>query len=216
MSTIILDYDGTLHNSIKIYAPAFRLAYDFLVQEGYAGRKAFCDEEIAVWLGYNSVDMWNAFFPTLPADVKQTCSRMIGERMVELTLQGHAQWYPGSEETLWELKRRGHVLVFLSNCKRSYMETHMHIFSMERFFSGFYCTEDFGFAPKYDIFREIRKHFQGPYIVVGDRFQDMEIAEKYGLYSIGCAYGFGVEQELQNASVVIQSVKEMCELEILA
>ena len=92
----------------------------------------------------------------------------------------------------------------------------MQMFSMERFFSGFYCTEDFGFSPKYDIFPEIRKRFQGPYIVVGDRFQDMEIAEKYGLCSIGCAYGFGTEQELQSASKVIQSVREMCDLEILA
>jgi len=31
IKTIYFDYDGTLHNSNKIYAPAFRKAYDFLV-----------------------------------------------------------------------------------------------------------------------------------------------------------------------------------------
>ena len=31
MKYIIFDYDGTLHNSIKIYKPAFMTAYDYLV-----------------------------------------------------------------------------------------------------------------------------------------------------------------------------------------
>ena len=31
---IIFDYDGTLHNSIKIYGPAFRKAYEYLIKEG--------------------------------------------------------------------------------------------------------------------------------------------------------------------------------------
>ena len=35
MKYIIFDYDGTLHNSIKIYKPAFMTAYDYLVDNGY-------------------------------------------------------------------------------------------------------------------------------------------------------------------------------------
>jgi len=34
--TIFLDYDGTLHDSLKIYARAFKKAYAYLVKEGLA------------------------------------------------------------------------------------------------------------------------------------------------------------------------------------
>ena len=39
MKYIIFDYDGTLHNSIKIYKPAFLKAYDYLISNGYAKEK---------------------------------------------------------------------------------------------------------------------------------------------------------------------------------
>ncbi len=58
IKTIYFDYDGTLHNSIKIYAPAFKKAYDFLVENNYAKQKMWRDEEIAKWLGYTSKILW--------------------------------------------------------------------------------------------------------------------------------------------------------------
>ena len=33
IKNIVFDYDGTLHNSIKIYAPAFREAYNYLIDQ---------------------------------------------------------------------------------------------------------------------------------------------------------------------------------------
>ena len=33
---IIFDYDGTLHETLYIYKPAFLKAYDWLVKNGYA------------------------------------------------------------------------------------------------------------------------------------------------------------------------------------
>lgn len=43
MKYIIFDYDGTLHNSIKIYKPAFMTAYDYLVDNGYAKKREFSE-----------------------------------------------------------------------------------------------------------------------------------------------------------------------------
>ncbi|MCD8506009.1 MAG: hypothetical protein LRY37_02510 [Alkalibacterium thalassium] len=37
--TIIFDYDGTLHDSSKIYIPAFKRAYDYLVKNNKAEEK---------------------------------------------------------------------------------------------------------------------------------------------------------------------------------
>ena len=64
---IVFDYDGTLHETIRIYAPAFRMNYRILVEQGLAAPREFTDDEIGRWLGYTAADMWNAFAPQLPA-----------------------------------------------------------------------------------------------------------------------------------------------------
>lgn len=85
------------------------------------------------------------------------------------------------------------------------MDAHRAVFNLDKYFEGFYCTEDFDFAPKYEIFKRIKRDFKAPYIVVGDRYQDMEIARIHGLKSIGCAYGYGTREELQNATLTAES-----------
>lgn len=37
--TICFDYDGTLHDSMQIYFPAFVRAYDYLAEHGYQPKK---------------------------------------------------------------------------------------------------------------------------------------------------------------------------------
>ena len=66
MHSLIFDYDGTLHDSIKIYAPAFRQAYAYLVSLKLAEERTWTDGEISPWLGFSSRDMWNSFLPELP------------------------------------------------------------------------------------------------------------------------------------------------------
>ena len=39
MKGVIFDYDGTLHESIRIYAPAFHRAYEYLVEKGHAPQR---------------------------------------------------------------------------------------------------------------------------------------------------------------------------------
>ena len=71
MKYIIFDYDGTLHNSIKIYEPAFMKAYDYLVANGYANKRKFKEGEISRFLGLSATDMWNIFMPNLPKERKR-------------------------------------------------------------------------------------------------------------------------------------------------
>ena len=50
--TIFFDFDGTLHDSMAIYGPAFRAAYAWLVKEGYKEPQEFSDSWISQWLGF--------------------------------------------------------------------------------------------------------------------------------------------------------------------
>jgi FMN phosphatase YigB (HAD superfamily) len=94
---------------------------------------------------------------------------------------GEGALYPHAEEVLAELKSQRHTLIFLSNCRVKYMERHSRVFGLHSFFDYFYCCEEFDFIPKYQIFRLFSLQHKGEFIVIGDRFHDIETAEKNGL-----------------------------------
>lgn len=209
MTNLLFDFDGTLHNSVIIYAPAFRKAYQYLVDKRLADYREWSDDEISSWLGYSSKDMWKAFMPELPDEDKKICSRIIGEEMVSAMQTGCAQLYDGAVEVLQLLKEEGFRLIFLSNCKISYMQESIRLFSLDKYFSAFYCTEEFVFAPKHEIFRNIAQKHDGDFIIIGDRNVDIQIAEMNRLPSIGCRYGYGNSEELKNATIIVCSPREI-------
>ena len=92
------------------------------------------------------------------------------------------------------------------------MQAHIKAFGLDKYFDDFYCTEDYGFIPKYEIFKDIKAKYNENFIVIGDRYSDMEVADKYGLKSIGCAYGYGTADELEAASAVAHDVKDIYKL----
>lgn len=203
MAHLLFDYDGTLHDSIRIYAPAFRHVYNKLVAEGLAADQTFSDEEMKTWIGLNVSEFWDSFMPHLSDTQKKHCGQAVGDRMLELVRQDEARLYPHAEAVLRQLNEAGHTLVFLSNCKRAYMDAHRLTFHLNRYFSAFFCTEDYDFQPKYEVFNTIAKTHPGDYIIIGDRHKDMEIAEVHNLLSIGCAYGYGSAEELAGATMTV-------------
>ena len=91
--------------------------------------------------------------------------------MLRLVSTGQAKLYSGVAELLFKLKKNGYTLVLLSNCKRDYMEAHCKQFDLGKYFSAFYCGQDFDRKPKYEIFAHIRNKFMEPFIIIGDRFR---------------------------------------------
>ena len=212
MINIVFDYDGTLHDSLKIYAPAFGKCCELLEIEGLKEHSEYTDDEIKKWIGMDAKTMWNTFMPSLSQSLKDKYSAFIGEKMLEYINQGRAVLYDGALDMLEKLKTDNYRLIFLSSCKNSYMQAHIKAFGLDKYFDDFYCTEDYGFIPKYEIFKDIKAKYNENFIVIGDRYSDMEVADKYGLKSIGCAYGYGTEDELKSASTVAYDVKDIYRL----
>ena len=206
---LLFDFDGTLHDTIRIYAPAFQKAYEYLVGKGQARPRSWREDEISGWLGYSSKDMWNAFMPELPEREKETCSRIIGMEMLTALKSGKARLYDGVQNLLRQLKLDGFNLIFLSNCKISYMQESIRQFSLAPYFSAFYCTEQYDFKAKHEIFPDIADKHEGDFLIIGDRHVDMQLAEKNNLPSIGCTYGYGNSEELKTATVVVDSPTEI-------
>lgn len=45
--TVFFDYDGTLHDTMALYGPAFRAACAWLSKEGWLERRTYADADIA-------------------------------------------------------------------------------------------------------------------------------------------------------------------------
>lgn len=212
MANLLFDYDGTLHETIRIYAAAFRAAYDRMVADGLAEPRDWEEREITRWLGYTAKDMWESFAPTLPEEKKLYYSGLIGTGLVDQIRAGNARLYPGAEDVLRTLKSAGHQLFFLSNCRTTYLAVHREQFRLDRFFTDFYCSEDYDWDPKPVIFARMQEKWPGDWIVIGDRHHDLEVAEVFHLPSIGCRYGYGAPGELDAATRLADRVTDIPEL----
>lgn len=216
MLTLVFDCDGTLHDSLRVYAPGLRRVYARMVADGNAPLRNLSDAEIGSWLGWSTEDMWTAFAPDLSPDLRREYADEVGRYMVWGIENGDARLYPHVEETLGLLRDQGRNLVFLSNCRRSYMDAQREAFGFDRFFSGYYCCESYSGEGKPQIFEHIRDDVLSAYpgrthefVAVGDRFHDMELALVHGLRSIGCLYGFAEPGELDCATACVEDIAEV-------
>ena len=209
MPTVFFDYDGTLHDTIRVYAPAFRTGYAQLVEQGLAKPREFTDEWIAGWLGWTVADMWHAFLPELTEEQWRPISRLIGKEMFRLIDEGHAGFYDGIEEALDQLKVDGYRLVLLSNSQHAYCNRHREVFGLDRWFCDYVIAGDYPGMEKWEYFQKALPCFDGPYAVVGDRFHDIDAAVRAGVPSVGCGYGCARPGELDQASVVVESPRQI-------
>lgn len=212
IKTIFFDFDGTVHDSIKIYAPAFRKAYEYLVKKKLAEPKNWNEDEISYWLGYSSKEMWKNFMPELDEANKQIASKIIGNEMMTKINEGKAKLYDGSQEVLQYLKNKNYKLIFISNCGIYYKNMVSEIFMLNDYFDELVCSEEFNFIPKYDILEKIKDKYDDDMVIIGDRFQDLEAGKKNNISTIGCEYGFGLDNELKEADIIIHDVKELLKL----
>lgn len=211
-STLIFDYDGTIHDTLHIYEPVMRETYRWLVQAGYVKEELLAKERIAGWLGLNAKEMWDDFQPQLADAIKEQAGQRNGDGMVALVRAHEARWYANAKSTLDRLKQDGYPMLVLSNCKISYRNAHWEEFQMERWFAQFYDCESYGFAPKTQIIKEILPAYDAPYVVIGDRKKDMDCACAIGAPFIGCLYGYGSREELSGADARIMDIGELPEV----
>lgn len=212
VKTIFWDYDGCIHDSLKIYAPAFRQAQAFLVNSGLAnperGSEVYTDQEIKKWIGFSPQQMWLNFRPDLPLSVRAQASELIGTHMQNAIIRGEADWYPGAREVLQQLKSAGITMILISHCKVTYIEAHRKIFDLDRYFERIIATESYNYISKSAILATIKDQYPFPQVMIGDRKSDIEAGHENQLISIGCEYGFADRDELNAADFIIESIGE--------
>ena len=209
IKTLFFDYDGTIHCSEKVYIPAFRKAQDFLLEKGYLKERDLSDEEVTGFLGLIRREMWETYMPELPRDLQNQAGRVLGKEMEKLILQGKATLYPGAIETLKYLKNKGYRLVFISNCGNQYLKNAQEAFSLDQVFDDYFTAEALDYIPKHEILGLVLQRFPKEHLMIGDRKKDIDSGVKNHIQTIGCTYGYGSKEELKEANLLIDDIREL-------
>ena len=209
IKTIVFDWDGTLHDSMKIYKKAFLEAYQYLVDHEYAPNKVWIDKDIQKFLGTNPKEMWESFYPKLSQEVIDTVSPMISRSMTESIRNNEAVLYPGAKEVLIYLKNKGYKLIYLSNSKTYYMNAMDEAFDLCNYFDIMLCSEMYNFISKKYILERIMQSIPKDVVMIGDRDIDIETGKYNKVMTIGCSYGYGSFKELEKADLVIDDIRKL-------
>lgn len=207
IKTLFFDYDGTLHNTTKIYIPAFKEVYAHLVKKHGVKQKDWSDKEIANFLGQTPKEMWDQFGEELNQETKNEGLKMLSEKLKEAIQNKQAELYDGALDVLAYLKDKGYKLIFISNCKDYYLNAHKTLFNLDRYFDIMVCSETFeGIQDKHEVLAKILPEVPKEAVIIGDRHHDMQAGKHNHIHTIGARYGFGNPEELKDATMQIDDI----------
>lgn len=214
--TVFFDYDGCIHDSLKIYAPAFRQAQNFLSLAGYGSSdmtfENYSDDFIRKWIGLPPKQMWLEFRPDLPVGIREQASEIIGTHMYDSIVRGDAVLYAGAIETLQKMRSSGYRMILLSHCRLKYIQVHQQAFGLDQYFERIIASESYGYIDKKNILAQIKEQYPYPQVMVGDRASDIYAGKANQMKTIGCNYGFAGGGELDFADYRIDAVSEILEI----
>lgn len=211
VKSIIFDFDGTLHNTIKIYYPAFSEGVKILREHGFAKDFELSEENVSKFLGEKPNFAYDLLAKDADEKLKKDVMTHVGKKMDENIASGIGELYKGTVKVLEELYQN-YDLYILSNCRESYLENALDVYKIKKYFKNYYAAETFDYIPKDEIIKKERKNLREEIIFIGDRHHDMEAARKNNLKCIFCSYGFGDESEGKDADLKISSIEELLEI----
>ena len=211
VKSIIFDFDGTLHNTIKIYYPAFSSGVEFLRDHGFARDFELSEKNVAKFLGEKPNFAYDLIAKGADENLKREVMALVGKKMDENIKNGLGELYDGTIKVLEDLSE-DYDLYILSNCRESYLDTALDVYGIKKYFKKYFAAETYAFIPKDEIIKKERNNIKEEIIFVGDRHHDMEAARINNLKSIFCNYGFGSEEEGKDASYKISSIGEILKL----
>ena len=129
VKSIIFDFDGTLHNTIKIYYPAFSEGVKILKDHGYAKDFELSEENVKRFLGEKPNFAYDLLAKDADEDFKKKIITHVGQKMDENIKNRVGKLYDGTEEVLEKLSKT-YDLYILSNCRESYLDQALDILSL--------------------------------------------------------------------------------------
>ena len=211
VKSIVFDFDGTLHDTMEIYLPAFKKGVKNLQSHGYAKDYLVTRENIKSYLGEKPSYAYDQMKEDIDEDLKLQTQRLVGASMEEHMENGFGKLYTGTVDVLEKLYEK-YDLYILSNAREQYLDKAVRTYGIEKYIKEAYAAETYNYEPKDKILEKIMPSMKKEVIFIGDRFHDIEGADNVGIKSIFCAYGFGEMSEGEKADYIIDDIKELLEI----
>ena len=203
--SIIFDLDGTLWDSTNNVAKAWQQAKE---EVDYV-KDDFTQATIRSITGMTYKAIFEKLLPYLTEEKREAFKAIAAKYELETLHTKGGDLYPELEETLKYLSAN-YRLYIVSNCQSGYIEVFFKISGLEHYFGGHQCYGTKS-LPKADNIRDIvNDHNLKAPVYVGDTMGDYKAATEAGVPFIFAAYGFGVVEEDQVAT--LQQFGELREL----
>ena len=192
---ILFDLDGTLTDS----GPGITKSVSYALEK--MGRPCEDLEKLAVFVGPPLLDMFQSFAGFTEEEAREAI-RYYRERFVPIGMFENSV-YPGIEETLAALKKKGYRLAIASSKPEPYIHQILEYFGIKDYFEVIVGPPlgDKGIT-KADCIQEALRLLgldtqKERVLMVGDTSYDVEGARQIGLSCLAVTYGYGKREDLE-------------------
>ncbi|MDE4085397.1 HAD hydrolase-like protein [Planococcus maritimus] len=212
MKAIIFDMDGTLFQTDTILEQSLEEAFVVLRERGdWQGAAPI--EAYRNIMGVPLPAVWEALLPGKSDETKREMDAYFLERLIVNINEGKGVLYPDVTEVFAGLSAEGYQMFIASNGLVRYLAAIVEYFGLNEWVKETFSIEQAESSDKAELVRMIiEKYDVTEGAVVGDRLSDIRAAKANGLLAVGCRFDFAQEQELKEADLVIDGLKELTDV----
>lgn len=209
---IAFDLDGTLFETEPLAVAAVQKAIKILSDEGYYSREIPKPEECTGVLGLINEEIWATLLPGADKKTRKRAEVLVEEIEVTYLKEGLGNLYPGVTETLKVLKNEGWDFLVVSNGSEKYVKAVIKERGLNPLFAGIYSAGEYQTKSKGELLAQAGQKFPQIKGMVGDRESDVQAGKENNVFTVGCRYGYGNEEEIKEADRLINDFKEITDL----
>ena len=194
--SIIFDLDGTLWDSTANVAEGWQEAKN---EVDYI-REDITPAHVASIVGMTYDSIFEKLFPYLTTEQRNDFKKIAALKEIETLDRKGGHFYLELKETLQYLAAN-YKLFIVSNCQNGYIETFLKMDGMAGLFIGHQCYGTKTQPKSENIVDVVNDYDLKAPIYVGDTMGDYEASKKAKVPFIFAAYGFGVVEQDQIATI---------------
>lgn len=209
--SIIFDMDGTLFQTDHILEISLEETFEYLRSRDLWGKEVPSPiETYRAIMGVPLPQVWETLLPEHTDEVRMEVDRHFLQTLIANIEKGKGALYAGTLEVLAYLKENGVSIYIASNGLQPYLAAIVRCYGLDAWVTETFSIEQIDSLDKADLVRLIiEKYGIEKGAVVGDRLSDIRAAQANGLLAIGCRFDFAREEELAQADIVIDHLREL-------
>ncbi len=207
---VIFDMDGTLLKSENYAVQAIHDALKDLYNNNKIDRELPSQELILGKIGQPSVQFYLDLLDEEHKHLIDELHKGIQDHEEIALKSGKGQLFEGVADTLSYLRENGYRIGLESNCSVRYFNNVIEALDLNQFLDIKRCIGVEEGSTKASIIAQFLQELNSKKaVVVGDRYYDIESGKANDCITIGCLYGYGKEEDFEDADFLIEDIREL-------